>query len=215
MCACFIFEVVTLCGLKSSFVPPCTHRSDSLWQPPNFSVDCFIVSTKWKQAVSLNPVCWFYSSWQCAAVCRLQRHIPLWLWSLRDIRWQWMEHQGVQGWVKSTKSTANSKEKDWLRLFMDLLLLKFHRYFTTLLARVGMLLKITKKLWAHVVTSFIQSCVHKVVNFSPPLLVNGWAFQGSSFSFPIKHSTTFSVCCCSCSCLFEMWDRDRDVGHKH
>lgn len=42
-------------------------------------------------------LCWFYCSWKCAAVCRLQRHIPLWLWSLRDGRWQWMEQPGVQG----------------------------------------------------------------------------------------------------------------------
>lgn len=89
--------------------PLCTHQSDSLWQPPDFSVNCFIMSAKWKQAVSPNRLCWFYSSWQCAAVCRLQRHIPLWLWSLRDIRWQWMEHQSIQGWVKSKKKRKSSE----------------------------------------------------------------------------------------------------------
>lgn len=106
-----------ICALFLKMSPPdrsfrgfgllCARQSDSLWQPPDFSVNGFIMTSKWKQAVSLNPVCWFYSSWQCAAVCRLQRHIPLWLWSLRDSGWQRAEHEGFQGWVEFTESARN------------------------------------------------------------------------------------------------------------
>lgn len=105
----FIFGDVTLCYLKTTrptrLQRLCSPVSTSSWQPPDFPVNCFTLSTKWKQAVSLNPVCLLYSSWQCAAVCRLQTHIPLWLWSLRDFRWQRMEHQSIQGWVDSENSS--------------------------------------------------------------------------------------------------------------
>lgn len=103
----FIFEDVTSRQELQRLRPPVCP---SVWQPltaSDFSVNGFIMSSKWKQAVSLNPVCWFYSSWQCAAVCRLQRHIPLWLWSLRDSGWWRVEHEGFQGWVEFKESARN------------------------------------------------------------------------------------------------------------
>lgn len=78
----------------------CSHQSDI---PRDLPLDCLIIGPEWKQAVSLNHMCWLGSSWQRAALCGLQGYIPLWLWSVTNVRRQRLECERVQKWVGSKK----------------------------------------------------------------------------------------------------------------